>query len=40
MAQNYSGRIRVNAIAPGFFLVEQNRFLVIEKDTGRWTMRG
>ena len=25
MAQNYSGKIRVNAIAPGFFLGEQNR---------------
>jgi NAD(P)-dependent dehydrogenase (short-subunit alcohol dehydrogenase family) len=40
MAQNYSGRIRVNAIAPGFFLGEQNRFLLIDKETGGWTARG
>ena len=40
MAQNYSGKIRVNAIAPGFFLGEQNRFLMIDKDTGGWTARG
>jgi len=26
MAQEYSPRIRVNAIAPGFFLTDQNRF--------------
>ncbi len=40
MAQNYSGRIRVNAIAPGFFLGEQNRFLLIDQETGRLTPRG
>ena len=40
MAQNFSGKIRVNAIAPGFFLGEQNRFLMIDKDTGKWTERG
>ncbi len=40
MAQNFSGKIRVNAIAPGFFLGEQNRFLMIDKDTGGWTPRG
>jgi NAD(P)-dependent dehydrogenase (short-subunit alcohol dehydrogenase family) len=40
MAQNYSGKIRVNAIAPGFFLTEQNRFLLTDKETGKWTPRG
>jgi NAD(P)-dependent dehydrogenase (short-subunit alcohol dehydrogenase family) len=40
MAQNYSPRIRVNAIAPGFFLTEQNRFLLTEQDTGELTARG
>ncbi len=40
MAQNYSGKIRVNAIAPGFFLGEQNRFLLIDKETGGLTPRG
>lgn len=32
MAQNYSPRIRVNAIAPGFFLGEQNRRLLLNED--------
>jgi NAD(P)-dependent dehydrogenase (short-subunit alcohol dehydrogenase family) len=40
MAQNYSPRIRVNAIAPGFFLTEQNRFLLTDRDTGELTARG
>jgi NAD(P)-dependent dehydrogenase (short-subunit alcohol dehydrogenase family) len=40
MAQNYSPQIRVNAIAPGFFLTDQNRFLLIEKDSGDLTTRG
>ena len=40
MAQNYSPRIRVNAIAPGFFLTEQNRFLLTVKDSGELTARG
>jgi NAD(P)-dependent dehydrogenase (short-subunit alcohol dehydrogenase family) len=39
MAQNYSPRIRVNAIAPGFFLTEQNRFLLTDKETGALTAR-
>jgi NAD(P)-dependent dehydrogenase (short-subunit alcohol dehydrogenase family) len=40
MAQEYSPRIRVNAIAPGFFLTEQNRFLLTEETTGNLTPRG
>lgn len=40
MCQNYSTNIRVNAIAPGFFLTEQNRFLLTEKETGELTARG
>ena len=40
MAQNYSQHIRVNAIAPGFFLTEQNRFLLTDKDSGQLTARG
>lgn len=40
MAQEYSPNIRVNAIAPGFFLTEQNRFLLTDKDTGELTARG
>lgn len=40
MCQNYSKQIRVNAIAPGFFLTEQNRFLLIDEKTGKPTPRG
>ncbi len=40
MARNYSPNIRVNAIAPGFFLGEQNRFLLIDEKTGSLTPRG
>ena len=40
MAQEYSPEIRVNAIAPGFFRTEQNRFLLTDKDTGSLTSRG
>jgi len=40
MAQEYSPNIRVNAIAPGFFLTEQNRFLLTVKDSGKMTLRG
>lgn len=32
--------IRVNAIAPGFFLTNQNRFLLVDKETGKPTPRG
>jgi NAD(P)-dependent dehydrogenase (short-subunit alcohol dehydrogenase family) len=40
ICQNYSTDIRVNAIAPGFFLTEQNRFLLTEEKTGELTTRG
>lgn len=40
MAQEYSPRIRVNAIAPGFFLTDQNRFLLTEQENGELTPRG
>jgi NAD(P)-dependent dehydrogenase (short-subunit alcohol dehydrogenase family) len=40
LSQNYSPRIRVNALAPGFFLTEQNRYLLTEKATGNLTARG
>ena len=40
MAQEYDPRIRVNAIAPGFFLTEQNRYLLVEEQSGAWTARG
>lgn len=40
MAQNYGPGIRVNAIAPGFFLTEQNRFLLTDRETGALTPRG
>jgi len=40
MAQEYSPRIRVNAIAPGFFLTNQNRFLLTDRETGELTGRG
>lgn len=32
--------IRVNAICPGFFLTDQNRFLLTDKETGNLTPRG
>lgn len=40
MAQEYSPQIRVNAIAPGFFLTDQNRYLLTDQATGTWTQRG
>jgi len=32
--------VRVNAIAPGFFLTEQNRFLLLDEKTGELSKRG
>jgi len=40
MAQEYSPQIRVNALAPGFFLTEQNRFLLTDQASGELTERG
>ena len=40
IAQEYAPQIRVNALAPGFFLTKQNRFLLVESDTGKLTKRG
>ncbi|MCB0259431.1 MAG: SDR family oxidoreductase, partial [Calditrichaeota bacterium] len=40
MAQEYSPDIRVNAVAPGFFLTRQNRFLLTDEKSGELTPRG
>jgi len=40
IAQEYSPHIRVNAIAPGFFLTTQNRFLLTDEASGELTPRG
>jgi NAD(P)-dependent dehydrogenase (short-subunit alcohol dehydrogenase family) len=40
MAQEHSPRIRVNAIAPGFLLTDQNRYLLTDQATGELTARG
>jgi len=40
LAQEYSPRLRVNAVAPGFFLTEQNRALLTDPATGELTPRG
>lgn len=40
ISQNYSKDVRVNAIAPGFFLTEQNRFLLTDEKTSQLTPRG
>lgn len=37
--QRYEGALRVNAIAPGFFVADQNRRLLLEED-GSLTARG
>jgi NAD(P)-dependent dehydrogenase (short-subunit alcohol dehydrogenase family) len=40
MAQNYGENLRVNAIAPGFFLTDQNRYLLTDAQSGELTARG
>jgi len=40
LAEEYSPNIRVNALMPGFFLTEQNRFLLTDRETGALTARG
>jgi NAD(P)-dependent dehydrogenase (short-subunit alcohol dehydrogenase family) len=39
-AQEYSPKIRVNAIAPGFYLTDTNRALLTDIATGELTRRG
>lgn len=40
LAKEYGEKIRVNAIAPGFFLTDQNRFLLTDEKTGDLKKRG
>jgi NAD(P)-dependent dehydrogenase (short-subunit alcohol dehydrogenase family) len=40
VAQEYTPKVRVNAIAPGFFVTDQNRYLLFDKDSGGFTERG
>ena len=40
MAQEYSARIRVNALAPGFFHTNQNHYLLYNQESGALTARG
>jgi NAD(P)-dependent dehydrogenase (short-subunit alcohol dehydrogenase family) len=40
MAHTAGPDIRVNAIAPGFFLSNQNRYLLLDAETGALTPRG
>jgi len=40
MSQEYSSCVRVNALMPGFFLTAQNRFLLIDEESGEPTERG
>lgn len=40
MAQEVSPRIRVNAIAPGFFLTNVNRYLLVDEASGEASQRG
>jgi NAD(P)-dependent dehydrogenase (short-subunit alcohol dehydrogenase family) len=40
MAQEVSPHIRVNAVAPGFIVTNQNKFLLTDEKTGELTPRG
>lgn len=40
VAQEFSPNVRVNAVAPGFFLTAQNHYLLIDEKTGGLTPRG
>jgi NAD(P)-dependent dehydrogenase (short-subunit alcohol dehydrogenase family) len=40
LAQAFGEKIRVNAIAPGFFLTDQNRFLLTDPESGELKPRG
>src|SRR5579859_2821465 len=40
MAQDYSPSIRVNALAPGFFITDQNRALLVDAASGELSPRG
>lgn len=40
ISQNVSDAIRVNAIAPGFYLTKQNHYLLVDEETGEPTPRG
>ena len=40
LAQTYGPGIRVNALAPGFFLTQQNQYLMMDVESGELTPRG
>jgi NAD(P)-dependent dehydrogenase (short-subunit alcohol dehydrogenase family) len=40
MARSYSPAIRVNAVAPGFVLTDQNSYLLVDPGSGDLTARG
>ncbi|HBP37239.1 MAG TPA: D-mannonate oxidoreductase [Clostridiales bacterium] len=40
LARAYGDKVRVNALAPGFFLTDQNRFLLTDPADNRLTQRG
>lgn len=40
MSHEYASKVRVNALVPGFFLTEQNRFLLLDPESGDFSERG